>query len=330
MQVRSNDRVGQSFSPGRVAFSHPELIPDSAKEDWYDAKSVEAFYQRTKALFVNPESLSVTLNGLSESGFFVRQGEIEYFVDFEDPFVLTTNTKPKIRRDILDYEPKDYFDLAQVALRLQDMSLTPSSDLTPIQYAELEREVIEKPVQFQLDVDAILKNDPLRIGKIHKPLGYGVSVTSRGTYIGIVGEMFHQAIRESAETPKEQQIPGHELFTRLLVYSRGSINEIANFDKETYQYNINLSGKVPSDIFGKLLMTDRLLKKIISTTWKEQKQRVKNPHSQLTYVSERPEDVFALTYSVQRDGTECVDFSANIMDQLHHKTLSKEAGYNAR
>jgi hypothetical protein len=60
VQIRGKDSKGYVLNPGQVPFHKPELIVGEYKPTWWKENSVEDFYQRNKALLVNPNSLFVT------------------------------------------------------------------------------------------------------------------------------------------------------------------------------------------------------------------------------------------------------------------------------
>lgn len=107
VQIRGHESEGYVLNPGKVPFYKPELIPNikykGVNNGWWDENSVEAFYQNTKALVINPERLLVFPAVKGPEGIFFQNTKQDFYLpDSSNQQILWKTRGREIRRLVHD------------------------------------------------------------------------------------------------------------------------------------------------------------------------------------------------------------------------------------
>ncbi len=113
VQVRGHRSEGYFLNPGKVPFHKPELIIGNyadCRGKWWDKNSVEDFYQRNKALIVDPERIILTLDILGQEDCFFHLTHKDYYhVNFSNPNQLFYTRGNNARRHVSGVKEKKHF-----------------------------------------------------------------------------------------------------------------------------------------------------------------------------------------------------------------------------
>ncbi len=109
VQIRGHESEGYILNPGKVPFHKPELIlPRNMKRAWWDALSVEAFYQHNKALLVSEDAFKVSHVIEGNDEIYFRNGKSYYQADPFGEKILRKKHKGEMHKKKVFTDPQHY------------------------------------------------------------------------------------------------------------------------------------------------------------------------------------------------------------------------------
>ena len=118
VEIRGQESEAYVLNPGQVPFHKPELIIGEYKKTWWKENSVEDFYQRNKALLINPENLLVnpviecpdgkTIYRYSKSVHYLPTEDSKILKMIKGRFARRLVNEDKRYRELRDQEVQPY------------------------------------------------------------------------------------------------------------------------------------------------------------------------------------------------------------------------------